>query len=128
MFKLYKLIVSVSWMLSAAIFIFVGYYLYFEQKGSFTFNGEDIKLSFSVMFIFMSIACIFSAVGTYFQKRKTLFVVIPCLIFSIIYFIDNVMGEYVWAKYVYQSIAMVVINLATVHIILRQNVSLLKDA
>ena len=101
--------------------------MYFEQKVSFTFNGEEIKLAFLAMFIFISIACVFSAAGTYFQKRKTLFVVIPCLIFSIIYFIDNVLGEYVWAKYAYQSIAMVVINLATVHIILRKNVSLLKN-
>ncbi|MEH6450740.1 MAG: hypothetical protein V7765_18890 [Oleispira sp.] len=98
--------------------------MYFEQKG----DGEEVKLALSAIFVFMSVTCGLVAAGTYLQKRMALFLVIPCLIFSIGYFIDHVLGEYVWAKYVYQSIFMLSLNAATIHIIFRQKSNQVENA
>jgi hypothetical protein len=124
MFKTYKFMISLFWGLSALLSTSIGFKMYFEQKG----DGEEVKLALSAIFVFMSVTCGLITVGTYLQKRMALFLVIPCLIFSIGYFIDHVLGEYVWAKYVYQSISMVSLNAATIHIIFRQKSNQVENA
>jgi hypothetical protein len=116
MFKTYKFMISVFWGLSALLSTCIGFKMYFQQKG----DGEEVKLALSAIFVFMSATCGLVAAGTYLQKRMALFLVIPCLIFSMGYSIDHVLGEYVLEKYVYQSIFMVSLNAATIHIIFRQ--------
>lgn len=127
MFQTYKLMISLLWMISSLLNIFIARHMYFEKKVNHTFNGEDATLLVTGIFVLMATICVLVAVGTYFQKRKTLFIVIPCLIFSIVYFIDNVQGEYIFIKYVFQSLFMTILNLTTIHIILRQHISQIEN-
>jgi len=104
--------------LTSVACISVGVFIGHFHNGGITYSGEDIKPWFLLIFVIIGLLFILISIGTYFQKKVTLLLVIPYTIFSVLYFVDHVFTEYVWAKYVYQSTFMVVLNMLTLHVLI----------
>jgi hypothetical protein len=106
------------WVLSSVVCISVGVLIGNFHNGGITYSGEDIKPWFLLVFVIIGLLFILISIGTYFQKKVTLLLVVPYTMFSAFYFVDQVFTEYVWAKYVYQSTFMVVLNILTLHVLI----------
>jgi hypothetical protein len=116
-FKIYKSAVSLLWFLASLLYIAIAYSLS---------PSENINLSFSGAHIYFIGGCIFVAavsalvgIGTYFRKKVVLIFVVPLSLFCVYYFVDHVSSEIVLEKYIYMSLVILVINICTIHVVLK---------
>ena len=58
-------------------------------------------------------------IGTYFRKKVVLIFVVPLSLFCVYYFVDHVSSEIVLEKYIYMSLVILVINICTIHVVLK---------
>lgn len=116
--KIYKLVISLSWLISAALAFFVAYSLWpGSELGLVSPEGNSSK-HIAIYPFALGILFFLTAVGVFWRKRFVLVIVIPYLLFSIFYAYDQIFGEYVWAKYVYQSIFMLLQCGFTIHFLI----------
>ena len=127
-YKLYKNTICLVWVLSAVLCAGVSYSFYSGEAANIKFNGGDINSLMVIGFIFLAFIAALVSLGTYFQKKITLIVAIPFFVFSVLFLIDNVFAEYVWDKYVYQSLVQVLLSAFTIHIITNKSVKVERNA
>ena len=71
-----------------------------------------------LIFVVVGVLFICISIGTYYQKRITLILVVPYAIFSAGYFERHVFTENALTTYAYQSTFMLVLSILTLHVLI----------
>lgn len=56
------------------------------------------------------------------HSKLVLIIAIPFLLFSLVYLSDQLASEIVWDKYIYQSVLMLLLSVATIHVVLKDKI------
>ena len=102
------------------IVVSIGLQIYLNDKLTFSNSSENIEVN--ILYGCIIVAVIGSLVGlaVIFQKKISLIIIVPLSMFLCVYLFDQLTGGYIFYKYVYLEVILLVFHLASIHIVTKR--------
>ncbi|NRB80708.1 MAG: hypothetical protein HRU38_18920 [Saccharospirillaceae bacterium] len=118
--KLYKYLVSFMWIIFSMIVVSIGLQIYLNDKLTFSNSSQNIEVNIVIGCIIAAVIGSLVGLAVIFQKKISLIIIVPLSMFLCVYLYDQLTGDYIFYKYVYLGIILLVVHLATIHIVTKR--------
>ncbi|WP_444925531.1 hypothetical protein ACJJI4_13790 [Microbulbifer sp. TRSA002] len=114
-----RIIFGLAWFLLSLLCVVIWYSLTF---GGSTISASGADKTSPAGYLYLGAGIVFAIVagGVYLQRKLSLLVVFPVLVFSLIWFLDVLTDEHFWLKYALASSAILIVCFGSVFSVCRR--------